>query len=231
MIDLKEVYEIRDILDNKVIEKIEDEFGNVWYEVSKLLPNEYQQVEYIESTGTQYIDSGVPLKNGLKIVVDWVYKDADSGNNYTGGHIGSPGNRWLIGSQRQKYYYFAVGTANTSTEFRLGNRDVIEAYWKDKNSYIIVNDVKSTVKYEQYTLSDASDYTFYIGAVNRDGNATLKPKLKVYSWKFYQDDVLIRDLIPCYRKSDNVIGMYDIVNNSFYTNKGTGVFLKGADII
>ena len=46
---------------------------------------------------------------------------------------------------------------------------------------------------------------------------------------FYDGDTLIRNYIPCYRKSDNEIGLYDIVNNVFYTNQGTGVFLKGSN--
>ena len=165
------------------------------------------------------------------MIVDWIYKDADSGNNYTGGHIGSPGNRWLVGSMRGNYYTFAVGASNVATEFMHGNRDVIEAYWKDRGSYIIVNGIKSTKnQYQNNSLGDEPNYTFYMGATNRDGNAILKPKLTIYSWKFYQDDILIRDFIPCYRKSDNVIGMYDTVNGIFYTNKGTGTFLKGNDI-
>jgi hypothetical protein len=195
------------------------------------LPSEYQLVEYIKTTGTQHIDSGVPLRNGLKIVVDWVYADADSGNSYTGGHIGSPGNRWLIGSQRSNTYFFAVGTGNVPTEFTFGDRDVVEAYWKDKNSHFICNGVKSTkYNYQIYTLAEEPTYTYYMGAVNRTGSATLKPKLTIYNWKFYQDDNLVRDYVPCYRKSDNVIGMYDLVNGKFYTNKGTGTFLKGNDI-
>ena len=205
-------------------------YGNS--EKKQVLPNEYQQVEYIETTGTQYIDSGVPLKSGLKIVVDWIYKDADSGNSYTGGHIDSPGNRWLIGSQRQNNnYFFAVGTGNTTTGFKFGNRDIVEAYWANKDSYIKVNGVHSTSSFNHLTLAEEPNYTFYMGAVNRNGTATLNPKLTIYNWKFYQEDVLIRDFMPCYRKSDNVIGMYDLVTGTFYTNNGTGTFLKGVDVM
>jgi hypothetical protein len=42
--------------------------------------------------------------------------------------------------------------------------------------------------------------------------------------------VLVRNFIPCYRKSDNVIGMYDVINDAFYTNSGTGTFIKGPNI-
>ena len=53
---------------------------------------------------------------------------------------------------------------------------------------------------------------------------------KIYSVKFSEQGNLLRDMIPCYRKTDNVAGMYDIVNDVFYTNQGTGVFAVGADI-
>ena len=48
--------------------------------------------------------------------------------------------------------------------------------------------------------------------------------------EFYISEELKRNFIPCYRKSDNVIGMYDLVEEKFYTNQGNGEFLKGRDI-
>ena len=48
-----------------------------------------------------------------------------------------------------------------------------------------------------------------------------------YSFKIWKGDTLLRDFVPCYRKSDNVLGMYDIVEGEFYTNSGTGQFLAG----
>lgn len=196
-----------------------------------ILPDEYQQVEYIQTTGTQYIDSGVPLRCGLKTIVDWVYADADSGNNYVGGHIGAPGNRWLIGSQRQHYYYFGVGSGNSSTGIRFGNRDIVEAYWQNTGSYIKINNVAPVINsFDTLTLIDEPDYTFYMGALDRNGVASLFPKLIIYNWRFYQDDILIRDFVPCYRKSDKIAGLYDIVNNEFYINNGTGEFIVGNPI-
>lgn len=46
-----------------------------------------------------------------------------------------------------------------------------------------------------------------------------------------EDFIVVKHLIPCYRKSDNVCGFYDIIGNEFYTNKGTGKFIAGSDII
>lgn len=39
---------------------------------------------------------------------------------------------------------------------------------------------------------------------------------KFYTFKLTKNGTLIRDLIPCKRDSDNMVGMYDIVNDVFY---------------
>lgn len=41
---------------------------------------------------------------------------------------------------------------------------------------------------------------------------------------------LVRKFIPCVRNEDNKIGMYDYITKNFYTNQGTGEFLKGEDV-
>ena len=41
--------------------------------------------------------------------------------------------------------------------------------------------------------------------------------------------ILKKNFVPCYRKSDSVIGMYDLMNNQFYTNAWSGTFTKGTD--
>ncbi len=52
----------------------------------------------------------------------------------------------------------------------------------------------------------------------------------VKSFRVYENNIITCDLVPCYRKSDHVIGMYDLAANTFYTNVGTGTFTKGANV-
>ena len=54
--------------------------------------------------------------------------------------------------------------------------------------------------------------------------------IRIYYCKIWDNNILFRNFIPCYRKSDNVAGLYDLVNGVFYTNAGTGTFIKGNDI-
>ena len=45
-----------------------------------------------------------------------------------------------------------------------------------------------------------------------------------------ENDKLVRHFVPCYRNSDDEIGLYDLVNSVFYTNEGTVTFKKGNNI-
>lgn len=76
-------------------------------------------------------------------------------------------------------------------------------------------------------------YNYYLFAKNdHDDDSTNYPsKFKMNYCKIYDNNVLIRNFIPCYRKYDNKPGLYDTVNNEFYTNQGNGDdFVVGPDI-
>jgi hypothetical protein len=53
---------------------------------------------------------------------------------------------------------------------------------------------------------------------------------KLYTCQFEENGVLMRDFVPCYRKSDHEPGLYDLVNGVFYTNQGSVPFLVGGNV-
>ena len=56
---------------------------------------------------------------------------------------------------------------------------------------------------------------------------------KIYYVKIIENAILIRNFIPCYRKQDNKPGLYDLVNDVFYTNanlSATQDFIVGPDV-
>ena len=63
-------------------------------------------------------------------------------------------------------------------------------------------------------------------ALNDNWTINSQSSYKLYSCKIYDNNTLVRDFVPCYRKSDNVIWMYDLVNNQFYTNSWSWTFAK-----
>ena len=196
-----------------------------------MIPTEYQEVEYIESTGTQWIDTGyIPtLKTQARVIFS-----PTAANNI--GYFGA----------RFDPYRFCCTTYSGGKLFGLNvknndwtlNRYSIEANviydCEMSNGYSRINNVENT----ESELTE-NDWSSVVGTFVLCGKDTLgkiqlqqgnRTQAKWYFCSLAEDNVLICNLLPCYRKSDNEIGMYDAVSKTFFTNSGTGVFLKGNDV-
>ena len=193
------------------------------------LPDTYQQVEYIESTGTQYIDTGITPDTTLEF--DTTFNTSNNFSQETiryGCIFGSRISSAKADVQLTTYSEFGYkGTIRCGNNYGdnawLSNNVKINAKLKNNMYYVDNTEIRST------TIEASNDYNIYIFALNQSGTAIQHGKLKLHTFKLWKNDVLVRDFIPCYRKSDNEIGMYDLVTNTFFTNAGTGVFLKGSN--
>ena len=194
--------------------------------MSNKLPSDYQEVEYIESTGTQYIDTGIIPNNTINI--DMNLKVTNSINSVI---LGSDEN-WQINNfviyinSNQFALGFGELGSNAKTVFNVN--ELYKLTLKNKELYIN-DEIGVSYKIHQVQVSDCKN-NISLFALNRNKTIRENSFIKLYSLKIYDNDVLIRNFIPCYRKSDNEIGLYDIANNTFYTNQGTGVFLKGQNV-
>ena len=197
--------------------------------VQEKLPDTYQEVEYIESTGTQYIDTGITPDTTLEF--DTTFNTSNNFSQETiryGCIFGSRISSAKADVQLTTYSEFGYkGTIRWGNNYGdnawLSNNVKINAKLKNNMYYVDNTEIRST------TIEVSNDYNIYIFALNQSGTAIQHGKLKLYTFKLWKNDVLVRDFIPCYRKLDNVIGMYDLVTNTFFTNAGTGVFLKGSN--
>ena len=189
------------------------------------LPKAYQEVEYIESTGTQWIDTGV-LGEAYAIIDCQGTEITTSSQIVLGTYTSSPSyfaqysntGKWGISSQ----VYGAL------TDIDYTTRAKFEINFSKTNAYIKVNGTTYTYDAPQVFV-DTETFALF-RAKGRAATNYYYANARIYSVSFIQNGTLIRNMIPCYRKSDNVIGMYDIVNNTFYTNAGTGTFNKGNNV-
>lgn len=190
------------------------------------LPSEYQEVEYIQTSGSQFIQTGCYPHYDSRIVLDWELVDAIKGANSTPmgttDGTGTQTGSWQI--RCQGYVEFGNSKGNVGVvpngliDMRYGN--------------VILNGVAHQVSTSAFTTPHHSLVVGGLltgGALNQ--NATIAMKIKeFYAYDSVSDELPAFHLIPCYRKSDGVIGMYDLVGRTFKVNGGTGVFLKGADV-
>ena len=199
-------------------------YGN---SVQGKLPDIYQQVEYIESTGTQYIDTGIYTNTTLS---KFEIKLNISNKNVTAGVFGT---RNYKSSDKSAINVF-IRSGSLRLDWLSGSSVPEVAITENIDYTISITRGLATINNINYTNEENTSvdarYPFYIGNLNNAG-IPYETGLsgKIYYSKLYNNNILVFDGVPCYRKSDNVIGMYDLVTNTFFTNAGTGVFLKGSN--
>lgn len=219
-------------LEEEIVKKIENFKVNLVNGTNKLylpsfkriLPEEYTQVDYIESTGTQYIDTLFYPNQDTKVEITFETLTLPTGNHS------------IFGSRYEannKHYGITLGGDGRKIYSGYGNQSVavgknLKTYTKynlikDKRIVILDNEILHTNS--QYDFQ--TTYSMYLFSMNQKNKNTFNTNLKMYSCKIYDNDTLVRNFIPCYRNSDNEIGLYDTVNNVFYTNQGTGEFNYG----
>ena len=198
------------------------------------LPSEYQEVEYISSSNEQYIETWLSS--------DWSYLKADykfqllstSSDRYDI----PPFIRWPVVTWQ---IYQTIDGSRTNFQFGAWDDDIYLSSISTNTDYTVV------AEWNNWTLStninwttSTNSYSWWLSTHTipifcRWRNESLGynafSSIKLYYFKLYTaSNTLARDLVPCYRKSDWVIWMYDLVNNQFYTNSWSGTFSKGNDV-
>ena len=204
------------------------------------IPIEYQEVEYIESSWTQYINTWLRISDGYRFVSKLLVTTAWTGSwsMITWGYL------WYFWGIYYRLYFWWIGgnqwswwTYGYLNQFSNGWLSTaslntiydVDFSWISGNSYIEVNNTSLFSSSDTYSYT--SNYICPLFAINEVWAINISNWLRVYSAKYYNsNDELVRDFVPCYRKNDNVIWMYDIVNNVFYTNLWTWTFTKWPDV-
>lgn len=193
------------------------------------VPTGYTQLEYIESSGTQYIDTGISAPNGFKAVIDWEFKSLNQYANVIGADNGSSTfNLLCVGSPSSYYWQLGAGdTKDSSAKSAVNTRYNINVSTERSSAYIEVNN-ESLLTLTNSNTRTAKD--LFIFAENEKGIAKYFSSAKMYSCKIINDNSVVRDYIPAKRNSDSVVGLYDLVSKTFFTNAGTGTFTAGSEI-
>lgn len=186
----------------------------------------YTELEYIESTGTQYIDTLIKANNNLTINVDFM----------------------TLGSTR---YHAVIGVRDTSSLYYLNSIDTdykrFECGWnspyviKTSTSFVKHN-VKTNLLLEKNSITISNDNGTYNNSIsnavfnstgnmylfnfNDNGNTGNIGNTRIYGCTISNltDTLLI--LVPAIDK-DGIICMYDKISNKFFYNKGTSDFIAG----
>lgn len=203
------------------------------------LPDAYQEAEYIESTGTQYIKTGI-LGN-YSADLDFMltaYKFPTGGETLFGSQITNQymflTRSWDSPYNQLRYQSWYGNNGNSIKLFgdaNLNDRKKVTADFYSSGNDLIYNGELIQSGGVGVNAVENESTNVYIFANNVNGNPDGYSCMRFYPSKMRNKNKnLVRDYIPCYRKSDHVAGAYDLINNTFTENAGTGEFIVGPDV-
>lgn len=201
--------------------------------VPRELPEGYTQLEYIETNGDEYIDTGIVLDVNstprMKVVADMAITDTSTTIWRVSG----------VGAQPPVFYFGISGNGNNVFAYGDGSADVLLSTTANNERHIWILDAKNK-KFSisntlvnlddiQFSVPSNSPYSrFIISGYVENPTSTIKlHKERIYAYQFYDDDILIRDYVPCLNPSGQT-GLYDCAGGSFYGNAGAGAFITGS---
>ena len=205
---------------------------SMFYELmmkKKGIPSRYQEVEYIESYGTQYINTGIvpTMDISFKLVASKVGSYVD--NNMFGSRKTSGTSTDLLGIiTNTSLGVNILALCNSGAGW--GGADTCSIpYDNDFHTYIATKDTltidTNTIQHTAQNYS-TNDLPMYLFGLNNRGNAQLSAQ-KVKSLQISDNNRLVRNFIPVYDTETQKYGMWESVERKFYGNDGTGDF-KGS---
>lgn len=212
------------------VKKIESNNQTIWGSASAF---PYRKLEYIHFSGAEYIDTTKTLPTGttykrFDLTLSW----QDTSNWGVNGFDSTTNNRFNMGVNGSGYARFGSGSTATYQDSDGYNISLNTKYdwllWAsggNTNLSVWQDGVNIWTSTNRTTTFSSAPGNVYIGASLYNGAVSSFTKENVYKAVLRTNNVdgIIFNGIPVQRKSDNVCGLYDTINNSFYPMQGTSV--------
>ncbi len=185
-------------------------------------------VEYVASTGAQYVDTGIYGRQGTKSELDFASIEALSGTKNVGmlaARKNNSGDDRFYLAYFYKGFGFAYKTLDTQgspiTTIAANTRYMATTVIENGSQSLTLTDGTTTQTQSKSTTGDysTSPNTLDLFANNSNGSHGNKSSIRLYSCKIWQTNAgtgeydLVRDYRPCLY--NGTAGFYDAANNTF----------------
>ena len=192
------------------------------------LPAGYTELEYVEGDGDSYINTLYFPSNLTRVVCDFQLtvdngahevifgaRAANSTNAFVLGYTGHSNKNWRadFGYSQQSFPAEVTATGRHTA---------------DMDGRTCTIDDSQTVQSPQQTFT--SDFPLFVFGNNSGGTLNGCAPARVFSCLIYENGALTHRYYPCKSPSGEV-GLYDVVDNTFLSNSGTGTFSAGPDVV
>ena len=187
---------------------------------ASLLPEGYTVLNYIESNGAQYIDTGIMPNTNTSISVDFKMESSAASQFVYGCRTSSYTNNFIL----------LISSANSSFRSGFGSELLSFSISELTNRYKAFHSKEKcqigTNELAHSGVDFTSTLSMYLFCANEGGTAKYFSSMKLYACKIYDGEKIVRDFVPCIDPTSKV-GLYDKVSKTFFGNSGTGTFVGG----
>ena len=252
--NLSEINGLTDINNQAITEEIEItlpksvKLNNTKYDIkkdgtviinNKILPVEYEQVKYVESSGIQYIDTLYVSNNNTNYEIEaQVNHDTKVDGCLFGARTSGYGSQdsfilWhnTCYSADSEDIEFVISSNHKEQIIQTSNFP-FRSFKYINNQIYIDNDAIKNISNELTT----TNLSLYLMALNQNGTPDKRMyRGKIKYFQIYENNIIVKNFVPCYSTTSvtdvdgeqclaGTIGMYDTVEGKFYINQGTGTF-------
>ena len=184
------------------------------------LPEGYIRLEYIESTGQEYINTGVRPSADLTVNIVFTPKKDGYDNRSVFGAAWAVNGFMLDVLQQGQVVFLSGGVSQIA---QTETMEEIEATCSQ--AMLVVNGIEYSMAGGMADV-DSPIYLFWVGNCAYPDN---RGKLFLFRCEIVENGTAIRDFVPCKNPSGS-IGLYDLVTEEFFGNIGEGEFVGGPEI-
>lgn len=197
------------------------------------VPAGYRKLEYLEGTGTQYIETGIKATGSLKIALEVEATAWDGYVNYIFGSEQKSGN--IVFSMDYNDAYNRCGVYRYGAQFRYftpGAHKLNKRYSYVFDENVVYRDgellpfLNGVVMNKEEFVSPKDILLF--GSVHDNESKPITSDKRVFSFSIFDnaEGVAQVDYVPCIAP-DGTLGMYNKVDGTLHENAGTGAFIAG----
>lgn len=188
-------------------------------------PDHYDsEIEYVESTGTQWIDCKVLPTPDTKIQFKFINLQA-TGNVIIGSNEQGDTQDYRFFNYNNGAYFDVPGGSGTGNRLISSNKIYPNTeYELELGNYYVLNLKTNTIIVQRNTKYN----TYCNDTIGLNGKSSNLSKNRFYYVKIYENNSLVFDAIPV--RVDQIGYMYDKISGKLFGNQGTGEFILGPDI-
>lgn len=195
------------------------------------LPAGYTRLAYIQSTGTQLINTGYVAQETDSIEVDYTITDLSrTGDKFIIGAQPIADNPnvglWIETYDDSNTWYVRYGSPQ-SVHINSSASQLSGTFIVSKNSFVVNGTKILEPSFNNMSPNPMTIFSRY------SANGTIPAtgaSVQISAVRVKNGNSIVHKYISARRNSDNVLGMYDTVNGQFYTNQGSGTFTAGPEI-